>query len=248
VLRRVVLAAAASLVLSASNAAADERVHRIGVLVGVLPAELRKQWEQGLQERGWIVGRNLLIEYRYYQGLSERIPVLASELAALGLELIVTGTTEPTLAVHAAAPTTPLVFASVSDPVAFHLVESLAHPGGSVTGVTTFVPEGFSGKHLQLLKELVPQASRIAVLINPKNPSHQRGRAQLPEIGRQLGVTLVVVEASAPDQFEPAFETARSQGAEAIEIWGDPLLNSAEIVALAARYRLPAGYLPDRAC
>jgi putative ABC transport system substrate-binding protein len=242
-LRRLTLVAAAGLILSASNAGADERVHRMGVLVGGLPDDLRTRWEQGLHERGWIVGRNLLIEYRYYQGRSEQIPVLATELAALGLDLIVTGTTDPTLAVHAAAPTTPLVFAGVSDPVAFHLVESLAHPGGSVTGMTTFVPEGFAGKQLQLLKELVPQASRIAVLINPKNQSHQRGRAQLPEIGRQLGVTLVIVEASAPDQFEPAFEAARAHGAEAIEIWGDPLLNSAAIVALAARYRLPAGYL-----
>jgi putative tryptophan/tyrosine transport system substrate-binding protein len=169
-LRRLMLAAAAGIVLSASNAGADERVHRIGVLVGGLPADTRKEWEQGLHERGWIVGGNLLIEYRYYQGLSEQIPVLAAELAALGLELIVTGTTEPTLAVHAAAPTTPLVFASISDPVASHLVESLAHPGGSVTGVTTFVPEGFIGKQLQLLKELVPRASRIAVLINPQEP------------------------------------------------------------------------------
>jgi putative ABC transport system substrate-binding protein len=247
-LRRLMLAAAAGIVLSASNAGADERVHRIGVLVGGLPADTRKEWEQGLHERGWIVGGNLLIEYRYYQGLSEQIPVLAAELAALGLELIVTGTTEPTLAVHAAAPTTPLVFASISDPVASQLVESLAHPGGSVTGVTTFVPEGFIGKQLQLLKELVPRASRIAVLINPKNPSHQRNLAELPEIGKRLGVGLPVVEASAPDQFETAFDAAIKRGAEAIQIWGDPLVavHSAEIVAVAARHRLPAGYLLRR--
>jgi len=140
------------------------------------------------------------------------------------------------------------VFASVSDPVALGLVESLAHPGGSVTGVTTLVPEGFNGKQLQLLKEMVPQASRIAVPINPKNPLHQRGLAELPEIGKRLGVALVVVEASAPDQFEPAFETAHAQGAEAIQIWGDPLVaaQSVEIVAVAARHRLPAGYLLRR--
>jgi hypothetical protein len=82
-LRRLMLAAAAGIVLSASNAGADERVHRIGVLVGGLPADTRKEWEQGLHERGWIVGGNLLIEYRYYQGLSEQIPVLATSLERL---------------------------------------------------------------------------------------------------------------------------------------------------------------------
>jgi putative ABC transport system substrate-binding protein len=243
--RRLTLVAVAGLVLSASNAGADERAHRIGVLVGGLPDGLKKPWEQGLRERGWLVGGNLLIEYRYYGGLSKRIPVYAAELAALGLELIVVGTSEPALALHSAAPTTPLVFASISDPVALGLVENLAHPGGSVTGVTSSVPEGFNGKQLQLLKELVPRASRIAVLINPKNPLHQRSLAEPPEIGERLEVALVVVEASAPDQFETAFDVAIEQGTGAIQIWGDPLttLRSKEIVALAARHRLPAGYL-----
>ena len=242
-LRRLALAAVAGLALSASNASGEERVHRIGVLVGALPADVMKVWLQELQKAGWVVGKNLLIEYRYYEGLSEKIPVYAAELAMLRLELIVVGTSEPALALHAAAPTTPLVFASISDPVALGLVESLAHPGGNVTGVTSSVPEGFGGKQLQLLKELVPQASRIAVLINPKNPLHQQNLAKLPEIGGQLGVELVVVEASTPDQFDTAFGAAHARGAEAIQIWGDPLFNSATIVALAARYRLPAGYL-----
>ena len=114
-----------------------------------------------------------------------------------------------------------------------------------VLGVTTSVPEGFNGKQLQLLKELVPQASRMAVLINPKNPLHERGLAELPEIGKLLDVSLVVIEASGPDQFEAAFDAAGKQGADAIQVWGDPLIitHSAGIVALAARYRLPAGYL-----
>jgi putative ABC transport system substrate-binding protein len=116
-----------------------------------------------------------------------------------------------------------------------------------VTGFATNVPEDFEGKQLQLLKELVPRASRIAVLINPTNPL-QRERAKLPENGRLLGVELVVVEASAPDQFEIAFEAAHTQGAEAIHVLGDPLtfIHSAKIVGLAARYRLPAMYLYQR--
>ena len=152
------------------------------------------------------------------------------------------------VAVHAAAPTIPLVFIAVADPVALGLVESLAHPGGNVTGFATMVPEGFVGKQLQFLEGLVPQASRIAVLINPTNPIHQREQAKLPEIGRLLGVELVVVEASKPDQLETAFETAHTQGAEAIHVFGDPLIfiHSAKVVGLAARYRLPAMYLDRR--
>ena len=244
-LRRLVLAATAGLVLLALGADAQERIHRIGVLRNFEDPENTKAWLEGLRERGWTVGRNLEIEYRYTQGRNEQIPALAAELTALGPELIVAVSPVLALAVRSAAPSVPLVFVNVADPIALRLVESLAHPGGNATGVATIVPEGFIGKQLQLLKELVPRASRIAVLINPMNPSHQRGRTELPEIGQKLGVTLVIVEASASDQLETAFNAAIKQGAEAIDVWGEPVtsLHSAEIVALAARYRLLAVYL-----
>lgn len=100
----------------------------------------------------------------------------------------------------------------------------MGHPGGNVTGFATFVPEGIIGKHLQFLKELVPRASRIAVLINPTEKMHQLALAKLPETGRLLGVELVVVDASEPDQFETAFENAHTQGAEAIHVWNSPLV------------------------
>jgi putative tryptophan/tyrosine transport system substrate-binding protein len=133
----------------------------------------------------------------------------------------------------------------VGDPIGLGLADSFAHPGGNATGIATAVLGGFTGKQLQLLKELVPQASRIAVLANPKNPGHQRDKPGLEEIGRQLGVILMVVEASGLDQVKAAFDTAAKQGAEAIQVWGDPyiFLHSSEVAALAARYRLPAGYL-----
>jgi putative ABC transport system substrate-binding protein len=117
-----------------------------------------------------------------------------------------------------------------------------------VTGLATLVPEGFVGKQLQFLKEVIPQASRIAVLINPTNPIHARELPRLPEIGRLLGVDLVIVEASNPAQFETAFEAARRQGAGAIHVLGDPLtfIHSARVVELAARHQLPAMYLNQR--
>jgi putative ABC transport system substrate-binding protein len=109
-------------------------------------------------------------------------------------------------------------------------------------------PKVSSGSKLQLLKTLVPQASRIAVLVNPTNPVHPPELPKLPEIGRLLGVELFVVEASKPNQFEMAFETAHTQGAEAIHVLGDPLvfIHSAKVVGLAARYRLPAMYFNPR--
>jgi ABC-type uncharacterized transport system substrate-binding protein len=167
-----------------------------------------------------------------------------AELVGFGPEVIVAEAPQNALAVHAAAPSVPLVFIAVADPIAIGLVESLARPGGNVTGFATLVPEGFVGKQLQWLKDLVPQASRIAVLINPTNPMHQLELPKFPEIGRQLGVEVIVVEASKPDQLETAFETAPTQGAEAIYVLGDPLLgiHSAKVVGLAARYRMPAIY------
>jgi putative ABC transport system substrate-binding protein len=242
---RALAVIAASLILFASQAGGQQPVHRVGVLANNENPEVMQAWLEGLRERGYVVGRNLQIEYRYSQAQTDRIPALVAELVALGPEVIVSGGPQNTVGTHAAAPTIPLVFLSVADPVALGLVESLAHPGGNVTGFATVVPEGFIGKQLQLLKELVPRAARIAVLLNPENPMTQRFRPDLPEIGRQVGVALVVVEASQPEQLETAFETAHTQGAEAIDVLGDPLTNrhSAKVVGLAARYQLPAMYL-----
>ena len=224
---------------------AQERVRRIGVLIGGKPsAEVEKVWLQGLRERGYISGRNLHIEYRFTEGRAERGPVLAAELAALGPELIVAVSPAPAVAVRAAAPDIPMVFLNVADPIALGLVESLAHPGGNATGVATIVPEGFAGKSFQLLKELVPRASRVAQLINPENPIHRLFRQNNTNLAEQLGMVLITVEATRPDQFEAAFHAAVQRGAEAIAIAGDPLhgLHSPQIVALAASHRLPAIY------
>jgi len=238
----------ASLVLFAPQAWGQQPVHRVGVLAVTEGPDEPRAWLEGLRELGYVVGRNLQVEYRYSQARTERIPALVAELVAFGPEVIVAATSPNAVAVHAAAPTIPLIFVQVGDPVAVGLVEDLAHPGGNVTGFSSVVPEGFVGKQLQLLKELVPQASRIAVLINPTNPLHPRDQGRLAEFGPQLGVELVVVEASKPDQLEPAFETAHTHGAAAIHVFGDPLIffHSATVAALAARYRLPAMYLNPR--
>jgi putative ABC transport system substrate-binding protein len=245
---RALAVIAASLTLFAPQTRGQQPVHRIGVLSNSETPEMMQSWLEGLRERGYVVGRDLQVEYRYSQAQTEQIPALVAELVAFGPEVIVAASSPNAVAVHANAPTVPLVFVGVGDPVAVGLVESLAHPGGNVTGFANVVPEGFVGKQLQFLKAVVPQASRIAVLINPKNPLHARDQARLAEFGPQLGVELVVVEASEPEQLETAFEAARKASAEGIHVLGDPLIfiHSAKIVSLAARYRLPAMYLNPR--
>jgi ABC-type uncharacterized transport system substrate-binding protein len=194
------------------------------------------------------VGKNIQIEYRYSEARTEKTPALVAELVAFRPEVIVAVNSPNAVAVHAKAPTVPLIFVGAADPVAVGLVENLAHPGGNVTGFAATVPEGFGGKQLELLKALVPQASRIAVLIDPTNPLHRRERIKLSNFGPLLGVELIFVEASEPDQLETAFAAAREWGAEAIYVLGDPLIfiNSAKVVGLAARYRLPAMYFNQR--
>jgi putative ABC transport system substrate-binding protein len=236
---------AVSLICFASQALAEQAVRRVAVLASTEVPENKEAWLQGLRERGYVVGQNLQIEYRYSQARTEQIPALVAELAAFRPEVIVAANPQNVVAVHTAAPTIPLLFISVADPVALGLVESLAHPGGNATGFATIVPKDFTGRQLQFLKDLIPHASRIAMLTNPTNPMHQRERTRLPEIARALGVEFVLVEASGQDQFQAAFETAHTQGAEGIHVWGDALtfLHSAKVVALAAHYRMPAIYL-----
>jgi putative ABC transport system substrate-binding protein len=147
--------------------------------------------------------------------------VVAAELLALDPEVIVTLGPAAAAVRAAVPPTIPLVFVGQRDPVALGLVESLAHPGGNATGTATIVPEGFIGKQLQLLKDLVPRATRIAMLRNPKDPMSQGMQPELFEIGRQLGVTLAIVEASGLDQAAGAFDAADKQGAVAILVGGD---------------------------
>jgi len=235
----------ASLILFASQAGTQESMHRVAVLANMWFPELLQGWLEGLREHGYVDGQNLQIEYRDFQGRADRIPALLAELIAFRPEIIVTGTSVSALAIREAAPAIPLVFVGLGDPVGLGLAESLSHPGGNATGTSGLVPERFIGKELQLLKEFVPQASRMAVLINPTMAAHRLELPKLLEFERQLGVELITVEASTPDQFEAAFETAHKQGAEAIQVLDGPLpsAHSVEVVGLAQRYRLPASYL-----
>jgi putative tryptophan/tyrosine transport system substrate-binding protein len=242
-MRQGALAAIAAILILFASQAVGQQMHRIGFLgAAVLPGQ-EQAFVDVLRTRGYVVGENLEIDFRHSEDQNEPIPALVAELVARGPEVIVTSSRQNSVAVHAAAPTIPLVFMNVADPVGIGLVKSLAHPGGTATGFATNVPEAFVGKQLDLLKSVVPKASRLAILMNPENQIHARERAtKFAEYAKQSGVELIVVDASKPDQYEAGFEAARNQGAEAIFVMGDPLtfIHSAKINEIAARYHLPA--------
>ena len=242
---RVLAVIAVSLVAFAQEAVTQEPVHRIGIIGGVPSPEAQQEFRDELSARGYDVGRNLQIEVRYYQGQVDRIPALVEELVALHPDIIVATTPQTAVAVHATAPTIPLVFLTVADPVGLGLVPNLAHPGGNVTGVATLVPEDFVAKLLELLKTAAPAASRIAMLVNPTNQIQQREQLKFPDYARRLGVELVTVEASKVEELEGAFQEARAKGAEAIYVLGDALTvrASAKIANLTLQYRWPSIYL-----
>jgi putative ABC transport system substrate-binding protein len=194
-----------------------------------------------LRERGWIEGKNLLVEYR--DG-SDRWPAVAADLIALAPELIVARGPQASKALKSATATIPIVFAVVYDPVGIGLVESLSRPGGNLTGLASYAPGDFTAKRIEVIQELIPSASKIAILANPNNPVHRLAYADLPLNSRKFGVTLLVVEATTRGEIDTAFASAAAQRVDAIIVFGDPLINveGPRVVALAAEYSLPAIY------
>jgi putative ABC transport system substrate-binding protein len=198
---------------------------------------------QRLARKGWIEGKNLLVEYRY---APDRLPALAAELAALTPELIVAPGSQAAVALKSATTTIPIVFLAVADPVGLGLVRSLARPGGNMTGLAAFVPGDWVSKNVEILRELVPGASKIALLVNPRNPMHRLMLAEeIPRIARNAGVALPVVEATTAEEIDIAFASAAAQHAEAMMVFGDQLFNlqAPRVVALAAEHHLPASHL-----
>jgi putative tryptophan/tyrosine transport system substrate-binding protein len=250
-LLRMLLALATSSLLMPCDASAQTpaKVYRIGVL-NMTPPDLRSPSEIAfygeLRQRGYVEGQNLVVERRNAAGQADQLPALAKELVALRPDLIVASAPQPNRAVKEATSTIPIVMIAVADPVRAGLVASLARPGGNLTGVATLVPGGFVAKMLELLHEVVPKATRIAVLVNPTNEIHRITLAQeVPDAARQLGVHIHVVEARTSDEIEPAINTAVGERAEALLIFGDPVFNNppARLPPLVARTGLPALYL-----
>jgi putative ABC transport system substrate-binding protein len=203
-------------------------------------SRLHEAFRQGLRERGWVEGRNAVIEWRFAEGRMERFPDLAADLVRLKVDLIVTLGGPAARAAKQATKTIPIVAVAVSDPVGQGLVASLARPGGNVTGLATLFPE-LAVKRLGLLKEVLPGVSRVAVLWNAANPGNMLILRGVQAAARTLGVTLQSREVRGPDDFEAAFAKMSREHPDALMILDDPLLFQyrASIVDFAAKKRLP---------
>jgi putative ABC transport system substrate-binding protein len=242
--RRKFIATTAALLVSPWYSWAQETRRRLGFLAtNELAPTLQNAWLDGLRNHGWIDGRNLTIEYRYAQSL-DRLPALAAELVALSPDLLIASNPQTAVALKSATASIPIVFLTLANPVELGVVQSLARPGGNITGLATLMP-GFTSKQIEILRETVPTASKIAVLANPGNPNQRLIIAEeLPQTAQKLGVALPIVEATTAEELDIAFASAATQHADAIIVLGDPLIfnHATQVTALAAKHRLPAIY------
>jgi putative ABC transport system substrate-binding protein len=200
----------------------------------------------GLRELGWVEGKSLLVEYRWAAGEQDRLPALAVDLVRRNVDLIVTSSTPAALAAKQATNRIPIVITFVADPVGSGLVASLARPGGNITGITTLTPE-LVAKRLELIKQVVPHASRVAVLWDPAGlaeGTRRNMREQAEAAGRELGVAVHFAEARRSADFPQVFAAMAEARVGALVVAPTPMLFEArsEIVTHAAKHRLPAIY------
>jgi len=228
----------------AARAQQAEKVYRIGILEAIPVAQNAANLDalrKGLRELGYVEGRNLIIEYRSADGRAERFSDLASELVRLKVDLLVTRGTPAAKAAKNATGTIPVVMATMGDPRA--IVASFAHPGGNITGVTTFSTE-LTAKRIELLKELVPNLSRVALLHNMGNPATPPEWEETKTAARSLGLQAELLDVRSQGDLGRAFELAVRQHVDALVIGADGLtqMHQQTIVDLVARNKLPAVY------
>ncbi len=211
------------------------------VRVGVLAVGGAERFREPLRELGYIDGQTLALEYRSSEGSFERLADLAAELVGLHVDVIVAGGSEAVQAGRTATKTIPIVMVFVGDPVAAGFVTSLSRPSGNITGVSNVVDE-LMGKQLELLKEIVPRMTRIAILWNPPQPAHERQLKTLAVVARSVGVQLQPMAVGTIEDFGAAFSGMKRARADALMILGSDLhsRNSPRLADLAVKARLPA--------
>jgi len=243
---RLLLVLALLAVSFAAGAQQLERRARVGFLAPGTPA----YWDGSVQifrlrlrELGWIEGRNLMLDVRYANDNYERLPGLAAELVALKPDVIAAGASSATLAAGRATSTIPIVFETIGDAVAQGLVSNLARPERNLTGLSGFSPE-LAAKRLALIRQIVPDASRIGLVANLDNVGTRSVVQSMETAAQHLGVALELFGVRAPDQLEPAFKEMARRRAGAFLLAADPMLfaQNQRIVEMAARYRLPGAY------
>ena len=216
---------------------------RIGFLSATLLSTISPRIEafrQGLRELGYVEGKNIVIEWRSAEGKLDRVPALAAEVVGLKVDVIVTGGATDTRAAKEATSMIPIVMAQDSDPVGGGFVASLARPGGNITGLSTLAPE-VSGKRLELLKEIIPKLSRVAVLGISTRPGNAQSLKEVELAARELKVEIQYLDVLDIKEIEPVFRAATKGRAEAVLVLQSPFFNSQrkQLVDLAVKSRLP---------
>ena len=236
----VVVLLAVAVIAEAQQA---KKIPRIGYLATSATSARIEAFRQGLRELGYVEGKNIVVEYRYAEGKADRERELAAELVRLKVDVIVTGGSTATRSTKEATVTIPIVMTQDSDPVGNGFIASLAHPGGNITGQSNFAPE-LSGKRLELLKEVVPKLSRVAVFGNATVPGNAQMLKETELAAGVFGVKLQYVEMRISKELETAFRAANKSRSDAILLLvrGPVALPYREIAELAVKSQLPAIY------
>jgi len=242
----IMVAAMLLAVCVSAEAQQAKKVPRIGFLfVSSLSSNSARAeaFRQGLRELGYVEGKNIIIDWRSAEGKPDRLLVLASELVRLKLDVVVTAGPAATRPAKEATVTTPIIMAQDTDPVGNGFVASLARPGGNITGLSTLSPE-LSGKQLELLKEIVPKLSRVAVFGISKRPGNAQALKEIELAAGAFGVQLQYLDILATKDIETAFGAASKGRADAVLMLGNPVATShrTQITDLAVKNRLPAIY------
>ena len=229
--------------ISLAEAQPAKKVFRIGLLSGNRPSPMPSNIEafrQGLRELGYVEGQNISVEYRFAEGKEERYAILAAELVNLGVDVIVTFGTQATVAAKQATSTIPILVGNAGDLVGEGLVASLARPGGNITGFTSVDPD-LSAKRLQLLKEILPKVSRVAVLYHGGPGGDQEELRETQTAAKTLGVQIQPLQVLEPDQFQRAYTAMTKERAQALIIFVGSFIafHRKELLELAAKIRIP---------
>jgi putative tryptophan/tyrosine transport system substrate-binding protein len=228
-----------------AEAQQTKKIPRVGVLIGDSASSSAARIEafrQGLRDLGYVEGQNIGIEYRYAEGVDERVSNLAAELMQLKVDIIITSGTPATQAAKNATKIIPIVMTNVADPIGAGLVASLARPGGNITGMSTL---SLGGKQLELLKEAFPKVSRVAALwTRPTRGPPTNSLAEIKVAAGALQITLQSLEVHGPNDFERAFSAIKKEHANGLIVLRSPVISvyRAKIVDFAAKSRLPAMY------
>ena len=242
--RRAFLATLTGGLLAAPLAAEGQpagKVSRIGVVVGGV--DYTDNLRQGLREQGWVEGRNVVVLKRVWEGRTEQFPKIIADLIQLKVDIIVSSSTPAVRAAKESTRTIPIVMAGLTDPVGAGLISSLARPGGNITGLTNIFTE-LSAKRLELLKEVAPRVSRVAILWNPTHPGQAIAWQQTQQAAQTLGLVLFSAEVRRPEDFSPAFTAILVERAEALLVLPDPLtsFHRHQTADFAVKQRLPSVY------